>query len=349
MTGDVSRDDADDPVEVVEHGDEKAVGHGIFTVGMVVRYFQSERLVRERDLAIKDVLKYRSESRVDFCTIHDLSLSFDLDVVVLRFVAARNIQLPDGIALRVLGDFCEALRLVELAHHAVLRGGIVEATNEPHTPRPRRRDHFVHHRELHVALEDAAGHEPQHEFQHVAFHFSDGDRDHAVVAEAVLEFPVARDERGIRRRPFNLLLRITSRGEVELVGLVRELRDPGHVDGLERTDRRHHLQRVEVRPVVGKTALQLCALGVLAVHRVPLEVIAGELDRLKPAAALRHGLFIFDGQPVRKFRQAGRGTGGRQDADGQAKAQDQGEEQFHGGNLLPVQSEQIYYMPPGNG
>ena len=74
---------------------------------------------------------------------------------------------------------------------------------------------------------------------------------------------------------------IAARREVELVGLVRQLRDTFEIDGLERFNLGGHLEGVEIFAVVGKSFFERGSLGIMRVEGSAFQVFLREADRLQ--------------------------------------------------------------------
>ena len=83
---------------------------------------------------------------------------------------------------------------------------------------------------------------------------SDDDGDKAVVAEAISEFAVECNAGGIGGNGLYFSDGVTAGSEVELVGLVSELRNALEVNGLKGVNLCRHFERVEVLAVVGEPA-----------------------------------------------------------------------------------------------
>ena len=171
--------------------------------------------------------------------------------------------------------------LKQAGDQAVARRRPVDADEALRTGRLRRLGQVVADRFFDLAVEHPAAHQPAVDFPVVGAPVADQRTDHAVVTKAVEQADLQGE--GVRRTLHlgDLGLGVTARGEVELVGLVDQLRDALAALRLERRKLDMHLQRAQELAQVARARLQLAALGIAPVLVGPGQVFGCEGDRLK--------------------------------------------------------------------
>ncbi len=197
----------------------------------------------------------------------------------------RDIKSPYAVSFLIFFNLRKSHRAIEFLYHAILRRRIITAYDRAYAAVPARLYHAVHHGILHVPLQYTAAHQPQSDLQHLlsfpcirggllpSFFLSDHDRNDTIVTKPVLQFSVTSDISVICSKSFNIILRITSGRQIELVALIGQLRDPRHIYRLKRPDRPLHLQREQVLPVISKALLLLLSCQIGLIHLVALPVI----------------------------------------------------------------------------
>ena len=221
--------------------------------------------------------------------------------MVLRRVAVDG-ELPDGAAVRILADLLKAEAVEKAADHVVFGRRVIVAADRLDAGFAAALDEAVEHRELHVALQNAAAHQPQLDVERFAVLFADHDGDDAVVAELVDQLAVQADVVGAFEGRLHLGRRVALRRHVELVALVRELGDARDVDRQEVVDHGVHLKAPQIVAVVAEGGHLRGAQRVLLVHLVALEVVLAEGRHLEEAAAVDRRDVILDAVHLRHGR-----------------------------------------------
>ena len=123
--------------------------------------------------------------------------------------------------------------IVVISDQAVLLGWHVVSLQCLDAGSPGLVNDHVQYSQLHVALQHSATHQPQVEVKHVVLTPPNHNRDQAVVSKTITQLSIEADVTLIPGDCFHLGQRVAPRSQIELIGLVGQLRDPFQVERLE--------------------------------------------------------------------------------------------------------------------
>ena len=136
-------------------------------------------------------------------------------------------------------------------HHAVL-GGWQVAANKLADASPSGLVHQgIEHGTLNLPVEHAATHQPGVDDPVVGLAQAYHHADHAVVTKTVFQPDLQRQCRRVGFKRHDLGVSAPAGGQVELIGLVDQLRNTRTADGVERRAVGHHHQRFQMGAEVG--------------------------------------------------------------------------------------------------
>lgn len=171
---------------------------------------------------------------------------------------------------------------VKIGDHRILLRLDVFALDKSKAVFLRRAHYLVDDEFLHPAFQHTATHQELIDKQRtIVTLFEDDNRDEAVVAELVFQSKIQCNEVVVLGNALDIALRVADRAEIELVGALRELRDSGEMERIERFGISYHFQTLQILVVGGEGRGGFRPLSFLAVLLRALGVLTGNGDRLE--------------------------------------------------------------------